>query len=689
MRHCPIVSQRGCGVAPARDGCVVSASWVRPVTAIALAMTLVAAAPGAAIAQTPGSQDLKRLSLEELLRVEISTVTRVPEPTSAVPAAVFVITQDDIRRSGAVSLPEVLRLAPGLQVAQQDAARFAIGARGFADRLARSMLVLIDGRAVYSPLFAGTYWEVQDTMLEDIERIEVVRGPGGTLWGANAVNGIINIITKRAQDTPGALISGTLGSDVRGPVAVRYGRAAGKSGAVRAYAKAFDRDLQLQAAGPDDDDWRMIQAGVRGDWTLSAAKRLTVQGDVYQGDLAQRVNTLLAVAPFSLPSTRTAALSGGNVLARWVSPIRHGEYQVQAYYDRTSRDERPVAETRDRLDVDLQHRQRLGPRHGLVWGAGYRVTSGRITATAPTAFIPPDRTDTLVTAFAQDDVAIVPDRLRLIVGTKVEHNDYSGFEIQPSARMMWALNGAHGVFGAVTRAVRTPSRVETDYTTTSLSNPAVPAFVRLQPNPAFAPEKLTAYEAGYRLALPSAYLTASAFFNQFDDTLSTELLTTFVETTPPPARLILPVTFANGLHGNSHGLEVTGDVRPAAWWRVTANYSWLRVQMTRSAGSADVSQERRYEGLTPQHQVQVSSSLSLPHRVSVDWFVRYVSELPAGAVASYGASTIRAAWQPSAQVEIAATGQNLHAARHFEWPASSGGVPVRRRAYVTLTWRQR
>jgi iron complex outermembrane receptor protein len=255
---------------------------------------------------------------------------------------------------------------------------------------------------------------------------------------------------------------------------------------------------------------------------------------------------------------------------------------------------------------------------------------------------------------------------------------------------MWTIDTSTTLFSAVTRAVRTPSRVETHYTTTSLANPAVPAFVRLQPNAQFTAEELTAYELGYRVQpIPSLYVTASTFFNDLEHTLSTELLTPFVETTPAPPRLILPVTFANGLHGNTHGVEITGDLRPVPWWRGTVNYSWLRVQMTRNAGSADVSQERRYEGLSPQHQVQFVSSWDLPRRVSFDWFFRYVSELPAGPVPSYATSSVRASWQPHAELEIALVGQNLHDTRHLEWPTGAGGnVGMPRSAHLSLIWRR-
>jgi iron complex outermembrane receptor protein len=290
----------------------------------------------------------------------------------------------------------------------------------------------------------------------------------------------------------------------------------------------------------------------------------------------------------------------------------------------------------------------------------------------------------------QDDIAIVPERLRVMLGMKVGHNAYSGFELQPGARMMWSPARSNVLFAAVTRAVRTPSRVETDYTTTSLVDPGTPTFVRLQPNPEFVAEKLTAYEAGYRAQpWPGLYVSASGFFNDLDDMLSTELLTAFVETTPSPSRLVLPVTFANGLYGTSHGLEVTGDIRPASWWRGTVNYAFLRVQMARKPGSADVSQERRYEGLSPRHQVQLQSSLDLPHRVSVDWLLRYASELPAGPVPAYATSSLRVAWQPSPRLEIGVTGQNLHEARHIEWPSGGAGtIELRRRAVVDLTWRR-
>jgi iron complex outermembrane receptor protein len=395
--------------------------------------------------------------------------------------------------------------------------------------------------------------------------------------------------------------------------------------------------------------------------------------------------------PFSRTVTRDAPVYGGNVLARWSGPIgSRGEFQLQTFYDRTKRDELPVAESRRTFDLDFQHRFRAARRHDLVWGAGYRLTSDEISTTPPTTFVPPERTDNLFSTFVHDDIAVVADRLRVIVGTKLEHNAYSGVEVQPSGRLVWTPDATNTFVWSVTRAVRTPSRVETDYSTRSVADPAVPAFVQLRANPGFEPEALVAYEAGYRVRpMPRLFVTASAFFNDLDDTLSTELQTPFVEPAPPPARLILPVMFANGLHGNTHGVEVTADFRPAPWWRWTGAYSYLRVEMTRDPGSNDVSQERRYEGLSPRHQVDMRASFDLPRAISLDWIFRYVSELPAGPVPGYATSDLRVAWQVRPELELAVIGRDLHHARHLEWPGEgpSGGVFVRRTAQVSATWR--
>jgi len=667
---------KGCRQAPTFCRCLV-------VGIVASGLTVSAVA-----AQT--TDELKRMSLSDLLNIQVTTPSRMPEAAGTVPAAIFVITQEDIRRSGATSIPEALRLAPGVQVARISAGTWSIGVRGFADRLARSVLVLIDGRAVYSPLFAGTYWETQDTVLGDIDRIEVIRGPGGTLWGANAVDGIINIITKTAKSTQGLMVSAVAGSEDRAAGSLRYGGQT-DAGAYRAYVKGFDRGPEFHPDGHDYDGWRAGQAGFRSDLTFANSRALTIQGDAYDGRLGEHVTEPLYAPPYSQSSDVDAPLSGGNVLARFSAPAgSQSDIQIQTYFDRTSRDEIPVSETRNTFDLDFQQTWRGWARQTAVWGAGYRVSGDHITAQAPTVFDPPSRTDSLYTAFAQDELTVVPERLRLTFGAKFEHNDYSGFEVQPSVRALWTPAPSRTFFAAITRAVRTPSRVETDYTTTSLVAPgAVPTFVRLVPDADFDSEKLVAYEVGYRGQPASrASVTVSTFYNRLTDTLSTELLTPFVESDGVnPPRIILPVDFANGLHGSSYGAELTGDVRPQPWWRLTANYSYLNVQMTKDPGGNDVSQEHRYEGLIPHHMTQFGSSFDLAKAWSLDWLYRHVSALPAGPVPGYGASTLRLGWAVTPRLDLSVVGQDLFASHHLEWPAPADApLEIQRSIYVRVVW---
>lgn len=459
------------------------------------------------------NEELARMTLEELMGVQVTTISRSPRPAARVPAALHVITSEDIRRSGATSLAEVLRMAPGLQVARIDAGKWSIGARGFADRLARSMLVLVDGRAVYSPLFAGTYWETQHLVLEDVDRIEVIRGPGGTLWGTNAVNGIINIITKPGSETRGLLLATAVGTEDRVDATLRYGGALGARTHARGYVTGFDRAPQ-HATGPFEyDGLRMAQAGFRLDSELRAARTLTVQGNVYDARLGEFVGETSLTPPYARVYAADNTLRGFHVLGRWSAPVgRDSDLQLQTSFDHSEREEYPVAERRRTLDVDLQLRHYRWVRHDLVWGASWRLTHGAFT-TAPTAELP-SGSESLLAGFAQDELSLADDRLRLTVGVKLEHNAYSGLEVLPSARAAWLATPEQTVWGAVTRAVRRPSRVERHYATSSVLDPDAPAFVRLIPNPGFGSEKLVAYELGYRVQpAPSVYLRLATFYN--------------------------------------------------------------------------------------------------------------------------------------------------------------------------------
>jgi iron complex outermembrane receptor protein len=638
-------------------------------------------------AQAP--DDVRTLSLEQLLDVDVTTVSRVPDSPAQTPAAVTVITREDIRRSGVTTLVDALRLAPGVHVAQVDANKWAVGIRGFTDRLSRAMLVLIDGRAVYSPLFAGTFWEMQDTLLEDVDRIEVVRGPGGTLWGANAVTGIINIITRTSDATQGTLVSAGAGSEQRGFFGVRHG---GRLGSLtwRAYGKGATRDAAAPLRLPTFDAWRMGQAGFRTDWAPDLRRSLTVQGDLFRGEAGQRVTVTSYDAPFSREVDDEVAMGGGNLLARWVSRTSTGTaVTMQAWYDRTRRRDVAFEETRQTMDLDLQVALARTGRHRLVWGLGYRVSADDTQSLPPRQFIPAARTTHLYSAFLQDQIALVPSRLELSLGTRIEHNAYSGIEVQPSVRLAWTPDPAHTVVASVTRAVRTPSRVEADYVTGSLLSPQVPFFLRLEPNDAFDAEQLIAYETGYRVRAGSRlFLTASAFVNHHQDVLDTRAGATRVE---PGAggrpRLILPVQFVNALHGNSHGLELTGDARLRPWWRWTASYSWLRVQLSRDAGAQRGSQEVRSEGGSPQHQGLLRWSFDLPGTWEADWMARAVGALPAVGIAPYLTSDVRVAWRWRDRATVELVGRNLPQAGHVEFTGgTAGNVAMPREVYTAVTF---
>lgn len=654
----------------------------RPV-AWTLTLLMLALAPAPAAAQT--GTDLRAMSLEELMGVPVSVTSRVPQSRLLTPASVTVITSEEIRQSGAVTLPEVLRMVPGLHVAQIDGNKWAIGIRGFTDRLARAMLVMLDGRAVYSPLFAGTYWEVQEIPLTDIDRIEVVRGPGGSLWGANAVTGIVNIVRKSAAASAGTVV--TVRSGTEDPLEAALTHGGGKRYQYRLSGKALMRSPQENALGLEYDDARLVQGGARLEWQNTAGAFL-LQGDAYRAVIGQRDSFSTVSPPSRREEVSDDTLFGGNLLWRWTRrPSDPRTLQVQAYYDFASRSELLFSERQHILDLDLQHGLLRG-RHGLLWGAGVRHVNGATSTRGLLRFEPPTRTDQLFTAFAQDEVAIVPERLSLTVGTKVEHNDYSGFEWQPSARLAWTASPSTAISMSIARAVRTPSRVEHDFSTGNLLNPAQPTFVRLYPNPAFRSEELTAFEGSIvTMPHPRLLTTIAAFRNRHDHVLSVEVDAAFRETDSDGSRVIVPVLFGNGLRGRSYGIEITNDVRPASWWRTSVNYSWLRLEMETRPGSRDTTQVARNQGVSPRHQLQVATTWHLPGRVRIDWFLRSLSGLPALNLKGYTTSNATLDWAVNGHVSLYLQGRNLHHAGHAEFTDGANGTfLIQRAAVVGLRW---
>jgi iron complex outermembrane receptor protein len=635
-------------------------------------------------------QRLTHVSLEDLGQIEVTTASKVPVKATRTPAAIYVITQEDIRRSGATSIPEALRMAPGVEVARVDSNTWSLGVRGFESTLSRSVLVLIDGRSVYTPLFAGVYWQVQDTLLEDIDRIEIIRGPGGTIWGANAVNAVINIITKRAEDTRGTLASTGGGNIDQGFVNFRYGAGNTKGFNYRIYGKAFTRGPEFHPDHKQFDDWRMGQTGFRTDWDAHDRDRLTLQGDVYSGDAGQRVGIASYSPPYMTDVQQNAELSGGNLLGRWERELSSGSnVQLQTYYDRTNRKQANFAESRDTFDIDFIHHLTLPGRQDFLWGLGARLSSGNASVIVPTvAFTPNHYMDKLYNAFIQDEIPIVGDQLSLTIGSKFLHNNYSGFEIEPTARLLWTPSSRQTVWGAVTRAVRTPSRVEEDLQLTALAASAPLTFVRIIGDRKFSSESLLGYEAGYRtLAGPKFHLDIAAFYNNYDHLLSIEPGAPFSESSPPPPHTVIPFFFHNGLLGNTAGFEIAPDWTPTRTWRLRGSYSYLHIDLGKRASSQDTSSVNSTQGSSPHHQVAIQSSLDLPKKLEFDQTLRYVSSLPAQLVRAYTTADVWFSWHATRSLDVSVVGQNLFQPHHAE----SGGDPgplvgIERSAYVKLTW---
>jgi iron complex outermembrane recepter protein len=634
---------------------------------------------------------LANLSLAQLGDLEVTTASKEPEVLRRTPAAIHVITQDDIRRYGATSIPELLRLAPGVNVARIDSDHWSVGVRGFGDQFSKSVLVLIDGRSVYTPLFAGIMWGVQDTLLDDVDRIEIIRGPGGTIWGANAVTGIINIITKSAADTPGLLVAAGGGNLDHAIAGFRYGRSDADRFSYRVYGKGFNRGPEYHTDGQDFDGWHMAQFGARSDWA-GARDAVTIQGDGYAASEGQSVGVGVFAPPSQHLFYEPVDLSGMNVMAKWSRTFAgSGDLHLQAYYDRTTLLGPQIGEKRNTFDVDFVHRVSALRRQSLQWGGGLRISPSLITQVVPTLTVTPEQqTDRIFSVYAQDELAVVDRRVWVTVGSKVEHNTYTGFEIQPSLRLLWTPTDRQSVWASATRAVRTPSRLEDGLQLTGFLAPAPPTFVRVIGNPEFRSEKLHGYEAGYRHEITERfYVDLSAFYNRHSDLESFGDLSVQVETSPAPAHVLLVFPYTNGVKGQSNGFEILPDWRPVDWLNLKGSYGYLNINLENQPGNADISAVTSYEGSSPRHQLAIRPLLTLPGGWNVDWMYRYVSALPAREIDAYHSLDARVAWQITRAVEVSMSGHNLLEPYHFEFGHDPGPpVGIRRSAYATITWRQ-
>ncbi|MDD5458222.1 MAG: TonB-dependent receptor [Phycisphaerae bacterium] len=619
------------------------------------------------------------MSLEELMDVPITLVSKKDDKLFTSPAAVYVITAEDIRRSGHQSIPELLRMVPGIEVARLDTNKWAITSRGFNTMFAEKLLVMIDGRSVYTPLHAGVYWDVQDVLLEDIERIEVVRGPGGTLWGANAVNGIINVITKDTKETQGGLISTGIGTDENALSAFRYGGKLSDNAYYRVYAKYFDRDgAKFSDGGHAFDESDTLRQGFRIDWDSSLRDHITLQGDCYTGHFGQRTFMPSLSPPYMPTENNVIDVSGQNVLARWTHEVSETSgMALQFYYDRTRRNLSPLFESRDTYDIDFQHYFRYGDRHNIIWGLGYHNTGDNTEGSYIMSLSPSSRNDETFSAFVQDEITLIKDRLKFIVGSKFEKNDYTGFEYQPSARLLWTPDERNTIWTSFTRAISTPSRFYADGLQHYLViNPFV--VFSFSGSDALKSQEVKSYELGYRLKpADNLYFDITGFYNEYDHLFA-------LENNPT----VFTKIYDNKMYGETYGGEISANWRANKNWRMTAGYGFLQMQLHRESSSTNTSTSTRYEHSSPHNNFRLISYLDLPNNLGLNAALYYVDNVPEYDIPSYVRLDVGLNWHVNKNIELSVVGQNLLDSGHPEFrDNSSATAEIQRGVFGKLVYR--
>jgi iron complex outermembrane receptor protein len=643
------------------------------------ALSLMLQAGGTAHAQQ--TTDLSALSVDDLMNMEVTSVSRKGQKLADTAAAVFVITQDDIRRSGATSIPEVLRIVPGLDVARINGNVWAISARGANGQFANKLLVMIDGRSVYTPLFSGVYWDVQDTLLEDIDRIEVIRGPGGTLWGANAVNGIINIITKHAIDTQGTLLSAG-GGAVEGPsAAARYGGSFGRNGYYRVFGKSLDRPRSVGGADPSQDALAVKRLGFRADWASRRGDTFVAQGDIYRGTAAT-VGILIDPAnPFGdrISTTDTA---GHDVLFRWTAiQSSRSDTTFQTFFDYTARTDPGLILRRRTFDIDFQNHLKLGKRNDTVWGANYRRSSDR--ASGPGLELVRDsNVSGIFSAFVQDEIQVA-QRFHVTIGTKLQYDTVSQLQLQPTLRLRFKASERQTIWAAATSAIRTPSDAEL-YSTVNLGafpvGPGRVGLIVLTGNPELKPERVESYELGYRWqATPRIALDATAFHSRMRDLVETSAKQPFLDSS---GQMIAPLAFRSTGTGRSNGAELLLTDSITANWNVALGYSLFQLSRSNDPSLPP-------NATSPNHQVQLRSFVQLSKELELDSSAYYVGRIGSNVQPSLRLD-MQLLWHLGRQWELSVSGQNLLHASHTEFVSGpyqgDFGTPVLRTVNGKVTW---
>ncbi len=627
-------------------------------------LVLLGAAPPCAADADSSVESLANYSLEQLSQVEVTSVSKTTEPLRAAPASIYVISHDEILRSGATSLVEALSLAPNLLVSQFNGTYYVAGSRGLggaqeAQNFSNKLLILIDGRSVYSPLYSGVYLDVQDVVLDDIERIEVISGPGATLWGANAMHGVINVITRPAYLTDAPVVSVGYGN-LASTASARFGARVSEALAYRVYATAFEHDATERADGKSaHDDWHKAQLGFRVDSAVDD-DTLTLQGDLYRGD-----------QNLELPGGNTR-VEGANLLGRWVRTGDDADWQVQAYYDYTSREAPGAGFAFDlhTVDLELQNRLRFESQHRLIWGAGVRLHDYRIRNSAPLAFQPPDRSLTLANLFVQPTLALSPS-VDLSLGLKGERDDFSGWNLLPDVRLSWRPSERTMFWGAASRSIRSPTPFDWD---------VVERFgdiVYLTGNRDFEPEQVDTYEIGVRGQAGTRFMySAAVFYNVYDDLRTIERASDAVP---------LPYHWDNRMEGSSHGLEAWAKWQVTGRWRLAPGLRLLDKNLEFSRGATELLGLWQ-SGNDPRSQALLTSSMDLGTRISLDVTLRHVGSLPEPELDAYQELDVSLGWRVRPGLDLSLSGFDLLDSRHLEYPAPSGNY-VRRAVMAEVRWR--
>jgi len=641
------------------------------------------------------AEDLTSKSLEDLMNTRVVSVSKKEEQLSRTASAVFVITQEDVARSGARNIPDLLRMVPGLSVAQIDSSNWAVSARGLTGRFANKLLVLVDGRTVYVPTFGGVLWDVLDLPLEDIDRIEVIRGPGGSIWGANAVNGVINIITKKAAKTRGGMVVAGGGNINQGFGTTQYGGSLGQDTDYRVYTKYFNLVQLSDPAGQNGGDgWHVLRGGFRADSALSTKDTLTLQGDLYSG--REGIPSVM-VASVTSPEPQNVItqgnLSGGYIQSVWNHAYSNGsDTTLQLSFDRYRRDEL-IGETRNTLNVDFQHHLAWGARQDIVWGLGYRNSESRSVGSFTVSFNPPNLTTQLFSGFVSDEIAVLPEQLNVTLGTKLEHNYYTGLSAMPSGRVAWTPSQRQTIWAAVSHVHRTPaaSDVSVRFNTGGFTGPGgAPVLESVFGNPHFQDEQLIAYEAGYRIVARKQFsFDFSTYYNSYSDMETMEPATPFLEDVPPPPHLVLPLVFGNLMHGETHGLEAAANWKVTNRWTLRPGYAFERIHMHLAPASQDTGSVGQAEGSTPTHSAQLRSDVAWAHGLSWDVAAYFVDRLAYLGVPSYTRVDTGLSWKFGEKVTLSVVGQNLLKDHHEEFvdvTQTARTMLVGRSGYAKFMW---